>query len=55
MGDGSVLDTDSFLMKGERVPPGTRWGGNPATEITAAAAPADLRSRGRTDAPRLAA
>jgi non-ribosomal peptide synthetase-like protein len=55
MGDGSVLDTDSFLMKGERVPPGTRWGGNPATEITAAAAPVDLRSRRRTDAPRRAA
>jgi non-ribosomal peptide synthetase-like protein len=55
MGEGSVLDTDSFLMKGERVPPGTRWGGNPATEITAAAAPVDLRSRGRTDAPLRAA
>jgi hypothetical protein len=55
MGDGSVLDTDSFLMKGERVPPGSRWGGNPATEITAVAAPADLRSRGGTNAPRRAA
>ncbi len=32
MGDGSVLATDSFLMKGEYVPPGARWGGNPATE-----------------------
>jgi non-ribosomal peptide synthetase-like protein len=55
MGEGSVLDTDSFLMKGERVLPGTRWGGNPATEITAAAAPAALRPRVRTDAPRRAA
>jgi non-ribosomal peptide synthetase-like protein len=55
MGEGSVLDTDSFLMKGERVLPGTRWGGNPATEITAAAAPVDLRPRGRTDAPLRAA
>jgi hypothetical protein len=54
MGDGSVLDTDSFLMKGEHVPPGTRWGGNPATEVTAVA-PADPRSSGRTDAARLAA
>jgi non-ribosomal peptide synthetase-like protein len=33
MGDGSVLDTDSFLMKGEDVPPRSRWGGNPAREV----------------------
>lgn len=33
MGDGSVLDTDSFLMKGEEVPPRTRWAGNPAREM----------------------
>ena len=32
MGEGSALDADSFLMKGEHVPPGARWGGNPATE-----------------------
>jgi non-ribosomal peptide synthetase-like protein len=32
MGDGSVLAADSFLMKGETVPPGTRWAGNPARE-----------------------
>jgi non-ribosomal peptide synthetase-like protein len=32
MGEGSELDADSFLMKGEDVPPGARWGGNPATE-----------------------
>jgi non-ribosomal peptide synthetase-like protein len=32
MGEGSALDADSFLMKGEDVPPGARWGGNPATE-----------------------
>ncbi|MCT9075491.1 Pls/PosA family non-ribosomal peptide synthetase [Streptomyces fulvoviolaceus] len=30
MGDGAVLTTDSFLMKGEEMPPGARWGGNPA-------------------------
>jgi non-ribosomal peptide synthetase-like protein len=30
MGDGAILDTDSFLMKGERVPPHARWRGNPA-------------------------
>ncbi|WP_433290404.1 Pls/PosA family non-ribosomal peptide synthetase [Pseudonocardia sp. CA-142604] len=33
MGDGSVLEPDSFLMKGEEVPPHERWGGNPARKI----------------------
>ncbi len=33
MGDGAVLAADSFLMKGETMPPGTRWGGNPAREL----------------------
>ena len=33
MGDGSTLGADSFLMKGEEVPPGARWGGNPAREM----------------------
>ena len=33
MGDGSVLAADSFLMKGEYVPPHARWGGNPAREM----------------------
>ncbi|HEY4614246.1 MAG TPA: Pls/PosA family non-ribosomal peptide synthetase [Citricoccus sp.] len=33
MGDGSVLEPDAFLMKGARVPAGTRYGGNPAQEI----------------------
>jgi non-ribosomal peptide synthetase-like protein len=32
MADGSALDADSFLMKGEHVPPGAHWIGNPATE-----------------------
>jgi non-ribosomal peptide synthetase-like protein len=35
MGDGSVLEPDSFLMKGSRVEPGARWRGNPATEVPA--------------------
>jgi hypothetical protein len=35
MGAGSELDADSFLMKGEHLPPGARWGGNPATEYPA--------------------
>ncbi|GAA3378255.1 hypothetical protein GCM10020367_57040 [Streptomyces sannanensis] len=33
MGDGAVLDADSFLMKGEEIPQHARWGGNPATEM----------------------
>jgi non-ribosomal peptide synthetase-like protein len=30
MGDGVVLAADAFLMKGEEVPPRSRWAGNPA-------------------------
>jgi non-ribosomal peptide synthetase-like protein len=30
MGEGAVLAADSFLMKGEEIPAGARWGGNPA-------------------------
>ena len=33
MGDGAVLAADSFLMKGESVPPGASWGGNPARQM----------------------
>ncbi|MFE7111090.1 Pls/PosA family non-ribosomal peptide synthetase [Streptomyces sp. NPDC057575] len=33
MGAGAVLAPDSFLMKGEEVPPHARWGGNPAAEM----------------------
>jgi len=33
MGEGSVLAPDSFLMKGEAIPAGARWGGNPAREL----------------------
>jgi non-ribosomal peptide synthetase-like protein len=56
MGDDSVLDTDAFLMKGETVPPGTWWRGNPATQLAAhphpaAAAPASTRTRAATAAP----
>jgi non-ribosomal peptide synthetase-like protein len=32
MGEGTVLDSDAFLMKGEQTAPFTHWGGNPATE-----------------------
>ena len=33
MGNGVELAPDSFLMKGEDVPPHARWGGNPAREL----------------------
>jgi non-ribosomal peptide synthetase-like protein len=33
IGDGAELAPDSFLMKGEEIPPHARWGGNPAREI----------------------
>ena len=55
MGDGSVLDTDSFLLKGEHVPPRALWRGNPATEVPAAAGPIDRAPSDRTEVRRLAA
>jgi non-ribosomal peptide synthetase-like protein len=33
MGDGAVLAPDAFLMKGEDVPPHTKWVGNPARDL----------------------
>ena len=39
MGEGSELVSDSFLMKGEEVPPSARWGGNPAVEMPAGDGP----------------
>jgi non-ribosomal peptide synthetase-like protein len=33
MGDGAVLAADSFLMKGEEMPPRALWGGNPAKKM----------------------
>jgi len=33
LGGGAVLEADSFLMKGEQLPPRTRWAGNPAMEV----------------------
>jgi len=33
IGAGAVLAPDSFLMKGEEVPPHAYWGGNPAREM----------------------
>jgi non-ribosomal peptide synthetase-like protein len=47
MGDDAVLDADSFLMKGEHVPPGSRWQGNPAADARATrAVPADAAPSG---------
>ncbi len=37
MGPGSILETDSFLMKGSDVPAAARWRGNPAEEVREAA------------------
>jgi non-ribosomal peptide synthetase-like protein len=37
IGDGAVLAPDSFLMKGEELPPYEHWGGNPAGEMRAPA------------------
>ncbi|MGW1863184.1 hypothetical protein, partial [Streptomyces collinus] len=36
IGDQARLDSDSFLMKGEEIPPRARWRGNPAREADAA-------------------
>jgi non-ribosomal peptide synthetase-like protein len=33
MGDGAQLAADAFLIKGEEVPPHTRWEGNPASQV----------------------
>ncbi|MFF5436393.1 Pls/PosA family non-ribosomal peptide synthetase [Streptomyces achromogenes] len=52
MGEGSVLAPDSFLMKGEEVPPGAHWGGNPAVDMPEAVGgplPPDLAAK-KTDA-----
>jgi non-ribosomal peptide synthetase-like protein len=36
LGDGSIIEADSFVMKGEETESFTRWGGNPAAELGAA-------------------
>ncbi|MEU2428530.1 Pls/PosA family non-ribosomal peptide synthetase [Streptomyces sp. NPDC007861] len=33
IGEGAQLACDSFLMKGEEIPEGARWGGNPARPV----------------------
>ena len=42
--DGATLAADSFLMKGEQVGPGERWGGNPAEPEAADVAVPDHRA-----------
>ena len=39
LGNGAVLGADSFLMKGEHVPPGSSWHGNPAAAAPVPPAP----------------
>jgi non-ribosomal peptide synthetase-like protein len=34
MGEGAQLASDTFLMKGEEVPPHARWAGNPASQVS---------------------
>lgn len=41
MHEGTLLDADSFLMKGEITPPRSRWRGNPAKLMRVRAAAAD--------------
>jgi non-ribosomal peptide synthetase-like protein len=43
IGDGAVLAADSFLMKGEEVPAGERWGGNPAKKMREQSADLQVR------------
>jgi len=45
MDDASLLEADSFLMKGSQVTAGARWRGNPATEVTIDPARASLKPR----------
>jgi non-ribosomal peptide synthetase-like protein len=49
IGDGAVLAPDSFLMKGEEVPPHTRWGGNPAREMPEAPPRLEVRRENSDD------
>ncbi len=46
VGEGAVIAADSFLMKGEEVPAGAYWGGNPAREL-----PLPVRSGADRGAP----
>jgi non-ribosomal peptide synthetase-like protein len=43
MGDRAVLAADSFLMKGEEMPPNALWGGNPAKKMVEHSADLQVR------------
>jgi non-ribosomal peptide synthetase-like protein len=43
MGDNAVLAADSFLMKGEEMPPHALWGGNPAKKMREQSADLQVR------------
>jgi non-ribosomal peptide synthetase-like protein len=43
MGDGAMLATGSFLMKGEEMPPNELWGGNPAKKMRGQSADLQVR------------
>ncbi len=47
LGDHSTLATNSFLMKGEEIPAGEHWGGNPASPM-----PTDLERLSTSHLPR---
>ncbi|MFF3256727.1 Pls/PosA family non-ribosomal peptide synthetase, partial [Actinacidiphila glaucinigra] len=49
MGDGAVLATSSFLMKGEEMPPHALWGGNPAKQMRGQSADLQMREINRSD------
>ncbi|MFE7236349.1 Pls/PosA family non-ribosomal peptide synthetase [Streptomyces sp. NPDC057596] len=48
IGDGAVLAPDSFLMKGEEIPPHAQWAGNPAQDMPGGEIP--LEDRPEADA-----
>ena len=51
MGQGAQLRPDSFLMKGEKVPPGAYWGGNPARAMQLPVYDRATRSTARAPMP----
>jgi non-ribosomal peptide synthetase-like protein len=50
VGDDAELTTDCFLMKGEEIPAGARWGGNPAHDISDQSVTKALESEGKRHA-----
>jgi non-ribosomal peptide synthetase-like protein len=49
MGDGAMLASDAFLMKGEDVPPHATWTGNPARNLRDDRVPTTQICRGADD------